>query len=237
MNLFKFNFKKYSLIATTLTALLGLSSCSDNTAGGETSNQLGVTVYQSDGVTPAAGAKIKIFTTGDTSRTPIDIRETDENGQYKASDLLLNSASPYHNMVIQYDSTEALYRDSIFLTADNRDAIKDDTLGLIGSITGTVRMQPNHSTSTVLVHALGTDIYTKVDGETSQFTLKGLGAGEYNLMFSTSYDDYDIVLVETSSESGQKTIIQDTVVMPYLGSKELGVSPEKFNEIINEIFF
>ncbi|MDC3249995.1 hypothetical protein OAU52_00040 [bacterium] len=208
--------KKYGLITITLTSLLGLSSCSDNTAGGETSNQLGITVYQSDGVTPAAGAKIKIFSSGDTSKLPIDIRETDENGQYKATDLALNSANPYHNMVIRYDSTEVLYKDSLFLTTENTNALTDDTLGLVGSIKGTVRMQPNHSTSTVLVHALGTDIYTKVDGKTSQFELKGLGAGDYNLMFTTSYEDYDIVLKEVTSENGKQTIISDTIVLPYL---------------------
>lgn len=160
---------------------------------------------------------MKLFTPGDTSKTPLDQRELDENGQLDPKDLTLSQNSPYHNLLIELDSTEALYYDSLFITAENYSYLKDDTLAPVGSISGIVAIQPNHTPIAVLVHALGTDIYTKADGETGEFTMGGFAEGHYNLMFTCSYDEYDVELFDTLAVSGKVTTIPDTLEIPFLG--------------------
>ncbi len=208
------------LKALLLLAVLLLTwGCSPvDVSGGETTNQasIGITVYRADGKTVASGATIKLFIPGDTSKTPIDQSELDENGQYNPAKLKLSGNSPYHNVVIEYDSAEALFYDSVFITQENLTYLKTDTLAPVGAIAGTVKIQPNHTPIAVLVHALGTDIYTKADGITGEFTIGGLGEGTYNLMFTCLYEGYDIELFDTLAVSGKTTVIADTIEIPYL---------------------
>ncbi len=200
-------------------SMLLWSCTSQDVAGGETSNMatVGITVYRPDGVTPASGATLKLFNPNNSEGTLIDQRELDENGQYDPSLLKLSTTSPYHNVVIEYDSTEAIFQDSVFITEENRSYLKDDTLALVGAISGVVAIQPTHERIRVLIRALGTDIYTKADSLTGEFVIGGLGEGEYNLMFICEYPEYGVALFDTVAMSGDTTVITDTLDIPFLG--------------------
>jgi uncharacterized protein (TIGR02145 family) len=190
---------------------LWLSCSADNTAGtvSDTDTGKSAMVYNED-LTPAIGASVQFFGVNDTSRNPELETKTDSNGNYSFAGLDKGT----YNVIAKKDSSIA-FQDSVFISPASN-TLNPDTLGKAGSITGFVRVQPNHDPRTVTVQVLGSDIYSSVDSS-GRFILKPVAKGEYNLRVTTILPDYALTFTTIKTSGGRSDTLQDTITLTYTG--------------------
>jgi hypothetical protein len=156
-------------------ALLGLAGCQERTTdGGTTDGTSTVAFYLPDGK-PAAGARVQIFASSDTTRTPRIQAFTDANGEVELPVL----DSSYYNLVARDKSGRAMFQDSLLSNGKSMD-YASDTLVATGVVTGRVKVQPQHDPRIVWIALLGAGTYLNVD-DSGRFRIEGVPEGKFTL--------------------------------------------------------
>lgn len=212
--------EKIVITAITATILAGCIT-GDRSAGRGTivDNELRTGfIYLSDG-SPAVNARIRVYPVDyapDSSAIPKTAAgsyfatRTDERGGYHLDSL----SSGEYNILAESEGRYSM-QDSVYLSV-RTDSVPSDTLDEPGSVSGVVVLQPQDDPQSVLVQALGTNSYTNVDGD-GRFTLHNLGAGRYTLRVSTTYADYNSLIVPARVRTGKADTLPDSLFLPFTG--------------------
>lgn len=207
-----------------IIALLALAfGCKpEDTAGGsvEENEVLAGTLYLPDG-TPAAGATVRVYTVDhvpgtksiakqEAGRELVFSAQTDEKGRYSIDSLPRGE----YNLLGQ-DNNLVSYRDSVFIWGQPK-GLGSDTLRAPGSLTGWVKLQPNHDPRTVTVQVLGTNTFVNA-GADGKFVLEGLAAGQYSLQVLTTEPQYTPLAASAKIHSGASDTLPDTLRLVYTG--------------------
>lgn len=165
-------------------ALLGLTGCQDRSAdGGTTDGTSTVVFYLPDGK-PAAGARVQVFASSDTTRTPRIQVFADANGEVELPVL----DSSYYNLVARDKSGRAMFQDSLISDGRTMD-YASDTLVATGVVTGRVKVQPQHDPRIVWIALLGAGTYLNVD-DSGRFRIEGVPEGKFTLGGFTKTEGY-----------------------------------------------
>lgn len=135
---------------------------------------------------------------------------TDSLGRYSVDSV----ARGEYNLLGEKDG-QVFYRDSIFLTPGRNTEVVD-TLQVAGSITGTVALQPNHDLSNVIVHVLGTNVFSNVD-ERGRFTLRTLAGGRYSLKIEAGQGGYGLLYTGLTVRTGMMDTLAQALRLPFTG--------------------
>lgn len=172
-----------AILAMALS-LLGLAACQDRAAdGGTTDGTSTVAFYLPDGK-PAAGARVQVFASSDTTRTPRAQAFTDANGEVELPVL----DSSYYNLVARDKSGRAMFQDSLLSNGRSMD-YASDTLVATGVVTGRVKVQPQHDPRIVWIALLGAGTYLNVD-DSGRFRIEGVPEGKFTLGGFTKTEGY-----------------------------------------------
>ncbi len=193
-------------------ATSSLWNCTSTLSGTEVTNEKSI-VYMPGGSGPAALAQVSFFpvdyTPGAGATEDVFQTETDKNGVYTLPEL----PSGYYNLIAAKQQF-ALYRDSVYI--GEQISSRKDTLGLPGSVSARVKLQPNHDPRTVYVQVLGTEYYENVNSA-GYFTLSDLPQGTYRLRLSTTLTDYTPTFVKISVASGRADTVPEPFELVYTG--------------------
>jgi hypothetical protein len=205
-----------------LAIVLFMLDCTKNIAGSEVTNERFVaTIYLPNGQ-PAKNASVLILPAnyvpsstlglGKTSATKLSYlgTQTDNLGHFSVKGLV----DGCYNVSATQDSL-VMFHDSIFIATDLLQS-SNDTLHSPASLNGIVKIQPNHNVTTVIVQALGTDLYANVDTK-GRFTFPKLAKGEYQVKFSTSLDSYTPKFISVGIHFSKPDTLLDTVTLDYTG--------------------
>ena len=165
-------------------------------------------LYNSDG-SPAAGATVSIFEVRDTTQTPVEVVTTDDNGSYSVKQV-----KPGTYNIWAEKNQQVAFQNAVYLSASTQ--ISSDTLGIPGSITATVRLQPNHDPRTVTVQVLGTYKNTNVD-QTGRFSLDGLASGQYSLRLVSTIREYTPTYKTITIHGNKQDTLPDAIELVYTG--------------------
>jgi hypothetical protein len=198
-----------NVLYLVLFAVLLLSCSGEKVAGtiSDTDTGRSAMVYNAD-LTPAVGAVVKFFEINDTE--PSFETKTNDKGQYAFAGL----AKGTYNVIANNDSSIS-FQDSVFISP-SENSLMPDTLGKSGTVTGVVRLQPNHDPRTVVVQVLGTNVNSNVDSS-GRFILRPLAKGEYNLRLETILPDYQALYNTIKTQGGKIDTLHDTLILPYTG--------------------
>jgi hypothetical protein len=204
-----------------LVVVLFMLNCTKNIAGSEVTNEKCVATIYLPNNKPAKNATVLIVPAdyipasglSKSSATMLsDLRtSTDDQGHYSVNGL----ADGCYNVWAELDSLVMLH-DSIYIASTSLLQSISDTLNLSASLSGVVKIQPNHNVATVIVQALGTNIYANVDSK-GQFNLPRLAKGDYQLKFSTSISGYVPKFVSVGIRISKPDTIKDTIELTYTG--------------------
>lgn len=165
-------------------ALLGLTGCQDRSAdGGTTDGTSTVAFYLPDGK-PAAGARVQVYASSDTTRIPRAQAFTDAQGRVSLPVL----DSSLYNLVARDESGRAMFQDSLLSDGRTMDYASDTLVGT-GVVTGRVRVQPQHDPRIVWIALLGAGTYLNVD-DSGRFRIEGVPEGKFTLGGFTKTDGY-----------------------------------------------
>lgn len=165
-------------------ALLVLAGCQDRAAdGGTTDGTSTVAFYLPDGK-PAVNARVQVFASSDTTRTPRAQAFTDAQGRV---DLPVLDANLY-NLVARDESGRAMFQDSLLSDGRRMDYASDTLVGT-GVVTGRVRVQPQHDPRIVWIALLGAGTYLNVD-DSGRFRVEGVPEGRFTLGGFTKSEGY-----------------------------------------------
>lgn len=172
-----------------LAALLSSVSCAallgacDRASGGTTDETSTVTFYLPDGA-PAAGARVQIYASSDTTRKPRDQVFADRQGRVRLPRL----EADYYNLVTRDENGRAIFQDSLVSDGKRMD-FASDTLVETGVVVGRVRVQPQHSPRIVWIALLGSGTYLNVD-DSGRFRIEGVAEGRYTVAGFTKTEGY-----------------------------------------------
>ncbi len=197
-------------IAAFLSALF-LANCQDG--GSELPNELHGKVVTVNSL-PAAEVEVGLYS---VDYIPADsggsrlawTTRTDASGKY----AFRNIPSGRYNLVGSRDSL-GFFRDSVSVAgaAD----IGRDSLGLLGRLSGTVRLQPQDDPRNVVIQVMGTDNYVNV-GADGAFTLSGLAGGTYRLRVFVSLPNYVPLYRDIQVRAGRHDTLQPPLEPFYSG--------------------
>jgi hypothetical protein len=161
-------------------------------------------------LTPAKGAKVELFLSGDTTRLPIKVAYCDNKGECRF-DVHLG----YYNIWVENDSLTA-FKDSVLFNPSPVDT-SSMILNKTGGISGFIRLQPGDNPVEVYVGVLGTYKYCNVD-EQGAFVLTGLAQGEYTLrLVNTKNVDYTPTFYAVRCISDSILKLKDTISLVFSG--------------------
>lgn len=188
-----------------------LLSCMNNLGGtsDETVIRAGAVIYEPDGTTPAAGATVRAFLSGATDGRYVLRQTTEPNGRYVVTGLPDGS----YNVLAQKDSLVS-FQGSVRVV-DSRAALKNDTLRCPSTLNGIVGVQPQDDPMTVSGRVVGTDKRLTVTDRTGRFAIKGLAAGDYLLLLTTTIPGYSPTLIGISVNSCSNDTLADTARVIY----------------------
>lgn len=211
------------IIAAFLSGLLVclLCNCSLEVAGGstETTNtKIAGMLYNPKG-SPAANAKVLMVTVdhipiSEYRKSPaiVDTTVTDSNGNYSFDSL----PGGYYNIFGEGDSGIS-YADSIYIKNDTGNNLPPDTLKEPGSSAGVIRLQPEHTSRTVLILVFGSLTWAMPIDSIGNFTLANMAEGTYTVRFLTTLDDYLPLDINLAIRAGINATLSDTLYMPFTG--------------------
>jgi len=197
-----------ALVATVLVC-----ACDQRSAGGsdDIDTSLDRLVVDQSGH-PVASATAVLVASGDSTGRPRALSGTDREGRLPTFVV----PDGYYGLLLR-DPGDSLGRfvDSIPVRS-GRLPSGTDTLLTLGTIRGTVRLQPGHSPATVAVSLLGTDIRanTAADGG---FVVRLVPGGLYTLVAATSLDGYEPSYLRLRLRAGESLVLSDTLVLPFTG--------------------
>ncbi len=185
--------------------------CQDG--GSELPNELhGVVVSKES--RPAANVKVGLYS---VNYIPADsgnpgmvwTTRTDAVGNY----AFKNIPSGRYNVVGTQDSL-GFYRDSISVSSGAE--VGRDSLGLLGTLSGRVQLQPQDEPRNAVVQVMGTDNYINVDSA-GAFTLSGLAGGSYRLRVSVALPNYVPLFANVQVHGGRHDTLSAPLVPFFSG--------------------
>jgi hypothetical protein len=198
-----------SVLSVFVAACL-LLSCGNNLSGSsdETVIRAGAILYEPDGKTPAIGATVKVFVASATGGKYASRQTTDNNGKY----VLMGLSEGTYNIWAQRDSLVAFQSSVIIL--ESITTLKNDTLQCPSTLTGIIGIKPQDDPRTVTGRFVGTDKRFTVDA-TGKFTMKGMAAGTYSLILSSTLPGYAPTPLEVAINPCSHDTLKDTVQLLY----------------------
>ncbi len=140
--------------------------------------------------------------------------------------------------VIAKKNSDRLFHDSVNYTGDNKVEIVD-TLRPSGSMNGTVVLVGGEDVRTVMIFAIGTQMFTVPENKAGFFTLKEMAQGTYHVRFLSTLDDYDPLDVTVTIKADVADTLCDTLYLPYNGipiPTELSTSYDTLMQIVTVIW-
>lgn len=137
---------------------------------------------------------------------------TDENGMYgfdSLPDTLYN--------VFGEGQGDMSFRDSVIIEKKDSTRIPTDTLKAPGSIYGIVRLQPEHSSRTVLILLPGTSTFVIPGDSIGHFAIPRMARGTYPARILTTLDDYKPKDTAFTIRCGMSDTLKDTLRLEYTG--------------------
>ena len=120
-------------------------------------------------------------------------KTTGDKGDFSTEDL----DEGCYNVYAEKENLAA-YRDSIYITGSGID-VDEFVLDEKGSITGCVRVQPNHNPQIVEIQILGTHLYTNVDSD-GRYSFPDIAQGTYLLRGVANKDGYIPTCLEVNTD-------------------------------------
>jgi hypothetical protein len=205
------------LSALALACMLPFSGCI-NDGGTEVPNEIRGSLVLQNGQ-PAANATVTLYPVGYTPGSSVAKTSglaskvtVQTNGQ---GAFTFEKIPDGEYNVIGTGADLYTLQDSVRLQGASVD-LPLDTLRAPGSLTGTVRLQPQHSPQTVIVQVLGTDTYVNVDAN-GAFTLSDLPRGQYLLRVTTILPDYVPLFKQVNVRSGMNDTLTPVLEPFYAG--------------------
>jgi photosystem II stability/assembly factor-like uncharacterized protein len=205
------------LLTLALLIASPFSGCLSD-GGTEIPNEVRGTLYMASG-TPAVNATVTLYPVSyvpgapaaKKTAEPVKIRvQTDASGKF----AIPNVPGGQYN-VLASGSGNYAFQDSILIVGDGLRVLPADTLRAPGSVTATVKLQPQHSPQTVIVRVLGTDYYTNVKAD-GTFTLT-LPNGNHHLNLTTILPNYVPLFVGVTARTGVDTVLSEPLELFYAG--------------------
>jgi hypothetical protein len=211
-----------------LSLALGRLCCTFDVAGGtETPNGYAFgKIIGADG-RPADSAVVQLFecdnlpssgppkaaATGQSVFTTF----TNRDGEFNISSDL---AAGYYN-IYGFKDENLCYAESIQITKgrlSDTDEHFTDTLLPAGSISGVVRLLPQHSSATALILVYGSNTFTYPADSIGNFTLSHMAAGVYRIRILSIIDIYIPMDTVFTIRSGKIDTLTDTLRLKYTGA-------------------
>ncbi|MBD3395446.1 MAG: hypothetical protein GF418_07445, partial [Chitinivibrionales bacterium] len=198
-------------------------------------------LYQSDGVSPAAGVAVAIRprnTLADTSgfglpKSMADTAtvRTDDSGRF-----VFDSTLDTGTYVIEATSgNDAVLIDSV--AVQEQDTMLDlppDTLRPAGALKGVIRLSEGGDPRKVFVLAFGIDRFASADS-LGAFRFQNLAEAAYDLRIISSLDDYGVLDMPAVAVVSADTTDLDTLELPFTGIptvKGLSLSYDTLRQIV-----
>ncbi|HNY32589.1 MAG TPA: hypothetical protein PKO15_17020 [Fibrobacteria bacterium] len=164
--------------------------------GGSMDETSTLAFHRRDG-SPAVGARVQLFGSADTGVEPRVQVITNTQGGVD----LPAPEKGFYNLVVRGRDGDALFQDSLYSNGSIL-SVAPDTLRHTGTLTGRIRVQPQHSPRIAWIHVLGAGIWSNVD-DSGRFVLEGVPAGKYTVAAYTLVDGYTptFAKVQTISDS------------------------------------
>ena len=180
-------------------------------AGGRPADSAVVQLFECDNL-PSSGAP-KAAATGQSAFTTF----TDREGQF---DISPDLADGYYN-IYGFKGENLCYAESIRII-DGRlpDTTEHfaDTLLPAGSISGVVRLLPQHSSKTALILVYGSNTFTYPVDSIGNFALSHMAAGTYRIRLLSIIDIYVPMDTLFTIRTGKSDTLTDTVRLKYKGA-------------------
>jgi hypothetical protein len=198
--------------ALALLVSMPFSGCLGN-GGTELPNEVRGTLYTSNG-SPAVNAEVKLYRvdyvpedSGLSKAAVLSAAEglsahTNAMGHYE-----MHGVPDGRYNVVASGQNLLSFRDSVLVTEDGT-TLPSDTLREPGIVTGTVRLQVQHTPQTAIIQALGTAYYTYADAD-GRFSLS-LPQGAHRLRVFVDLPGYVPLFHEVTVRAGKR----DTVAEP-----------------------
>ena len=137
---------------------------------------------------------------------------TDKDGHYgfdSLPDTLYN--------VFGERNGDMCFHDSVHIIKHDSTRISTDTLKAPGSLSGIVRLQPEQSSSTVLLLLPGTSTFIIPSDSIGHFTIARMARGTYPVHIITTIDEYTPKDTVFTIRSGMSDTLPDTMRLRYTG--------------------
>lgn len=221
---------KISLTAISIVAILLSLDCSHLTQttgnGSGTGNAVVGILYQSDGITPAAGVRVHIRprkSLADTSGAgltkrlallaALDSVVTDSAGRY-AFDTTLDTGT---YVITSASGNNAVLIDSVAVkNKAATDSLAPDTLKPAGALKGVIKLSEGGDPRKVFILAFGIDRFARVNTDGS-FKFSGLAEAKYDLRLISSLDNYGVLDTNAVPVHSADTTNLDTIILPFTG--------------------
>lgn len=166
--------------------------------------------FLSGGSRRAVGADVQVFPRQQTE--VVAHGTTDQNGRPVVEPVADGAYS-----VKVTSSGQVVFLDSVPASQGRLRFVANDTLELPGTLSGIVSVQPQDDPKTVVVHVLGTDVWSNVDS-LGRFRLEGLAQGKFRLQLATSLPDYQTTFPSpVRAWNDSDVVLPDTIHMLYTG--------------------
>ena len=137
---------------------------------------------------------------------------TDENGDYGFDSL----PDTLYNVFGEGDNNLS-FRYSVKIVKKDPTRVPDDTLKAPGSIHGIVRLQPEHSSRTVILLLPGTNTYVVPTDSIGHFTIPRMARGRYPISILSTLPNYKTKDTFFTVRSGMSDTLDDTLRLEYAG--------------------
>lgn len=188
--------------------------CSEKIAGTNDETITGTArLFMPGGTQAAADAEVMVYKSGDTSKIPGYIAQTDADGRYVIKDL----PDGIYNILSEKDSLIA-FQDSLYVI-NGKGLFNNDTLEKQGTLTGWIKVQPNDDSRNVVVNITGTNIWSNVD-KNGKFTLNRIATGNYTLVlivYHSQMSGYVTTFYPVSAQGGVDDTIRTPLEVMYTG--------------------
>lgn len=221
-----------------IVLLLGCGGSETALGGGGGTETVGTIIKQNG--EPAAGAKV-LFVPVEYS-VPLDYAQShserdlqpdslwaDEKGEFLFDDI----ADGLYNIYYEKEKDRAL-RHHVQITEGKADTIITDTLASSGAIQGVVRLRPEHNAKEVYILLMGSNRFYMPKDTLGNFALEELPAGQYDVRFVASEDNYDDVDTVLTVRAGYTDTLSDTIWLPYNGLLPPTEVTVKYDEDLQE---
>jgi N-acetylneuraminic acid mutarotase len=203
--------------------VLGFISCLFDEAAGTASETDNVSTIAGRLVdednNPVNNAKVQIisvdhnpYSTLSKKSEVVDIAYTDEKGEFRTDSL----PDGTYNVLGEKDEN-LCFKDSVEVSKDSATELPDNVLKDPGSLSGVIRLQPNHDSRTVFILVFGTNTFTVPTDSIGNFTLENMAEGKYSVRILTTLDDYTPKDTILTIISGASKTLPDTLSLDFTG--------------------